>query len=208
MARARWSVSAAFVGVSAVAGSSIITHARRDAVRQSIRRLGSLMGHYGSVVAVSARPSRTAPPAAHPRGARLPIRLSTAFSHVRAAPARVRYERVPLSLVRVRDATAHSLAAVRQSDRWTSARRAGSRACYARIPVSVQVRRGNQVRFKCQGRSFNRIGTVRSICQPDWAAQNFCRPQRRAFPFRTWIGTSVVALGRAFSYVPYITTGG
>src|SRR5207237_8678511 len=68
MACARWSVSAAFVGVSAVAGSSIITHARRDAVRQSIRRLGSLMGHYGSVVAVSARPSRTAPPAAHPRG--------------------------------------------------------------------------------------------------------------------------------------------
>ena len=27
--------------------------------------------------------------------------------------------------------------AVRQSDRWASARRAGSRACYARIPVSV-----------------------------------------------------------------------
>ena len=47
MARARWSVSAAFVGVSALAGSSIITHARRDAARQSIR-LGSLMGHYAS----------------------------------------------------------------------------------------------------------------------------------------------------------------
>ena len=50
-----------FVGVSALAASSIITHARRDAVRQSIRRLGSLMGHYAVKILKPRRANATGP---------------------------------------------------------------------------------------------------------------------------------------------------
>jgi len=83
-------------------------------------------------------------------GSRATRRLSASFNRVFSRSRRTRSRstraRRP-SLVQARDAIAHSHAAGRRSDRWALARRAGSRACYARMSVSVQARRGNQIRM-------------------------------------------------------------